>query len=265
PAQLVNQVHPGTAPSWTELIFALSISMVAYTGIETVSNMAEEARDPAVEGAKTVNLVLIWGLGIFTGISLISLCALPVTQDAAGHYSTALGTTYKDDPVLGIVSALHLHGALLTAARYYIGALAATILIIATNAGMIGISRLSWSLAEHRQLPSIFSRLHPRYRTPWFTIAFFSASAIALIVPGQTDFLGNLYSFGAMLSFTIAHIAIIGLRLKDPLRDRPYRAPWNVSIRGKPVPMTAVLGAIGTGIAFPSVVVLHDAARYVGT
>ncbi len=47
PAQLVNQVHLGTAPTWTELIFALSISMVAYTGIETVSNMAEEARDPA--------------------------------------------------------------------------------------------------------------------------------------------------------------------------------------------------------------------------
>ena len=81
-----------------------------------------------------------------------------MTQNAAGHYSTALGTTYKDDPVLGIVSALHLHGTMLTAARYYIGALAATILIIATNAGLIGISRLSWSLAEHRQLPGVFSQ-----------------------------------------------------------------------------------------------------------
>ena len=81
---------------------------------------------------------------------------------------------------------------------------------------MIGISRLSWSLAEHRQLPGVFSRLHPRYRTPWFTIVFFSAIAIVLIIPGQTDFLGNLYSFGAMLSFTIAHVSIVALRLKDP-------------------------------------------------
>src|SRR4030095_733944 len=166
--------------------------------------------------------------------------------------------------VLGIVSALHLHGTMLTAARYYIGALAATILVIATNAGMIGISRLSWSLAEHRQLPGIFSRLHPRYRTPWFTIAFFSPIAIALIIPGQTPFLGNLYSFGAMLSFTIAHIAIVALRLKDPLRDRPYRAPWNVMIRGKPVPMTPGLGALGTGASFASVVALHEEARIVG-
>jgi APA family basic amino acid/polyamine antiporter len=187
-----------------------------------------------------------------------------VTQNAAGHYTTQLGTTYQGDPVLGIVSALHLHGTTLTIARYYIGALAATILFIATNAGMIGISRLSWSLAEHRQLPGIFSQLHPRYRTPWFTIAFFSTIAIVLIIPGQITFLGNLYSFGAMLSFTIAHIAIVALRLKDPLRDRPYRAPWNINVRGKPVPLTAVLGALGTGAAFVSVVALHPEARTVG-
>ena len=130
---------------------------------------------------------------------------------------------------------------------------------------MIGISRLSWSLAEHRQLPGMFSSLHPRYRTPWFTIAFFSAIAVVLIIPGKTDFLGNLYSFGAMLSFTIAHISIVALRLKDPSRDRPYRAPWNVNWRGKPIPLTAVLGALGTGAAFVSVVILHKEARIVGT
>jgi APA family basic amino acid/polyamine antiporter len=265
PDVLVNQVHLGTAPSYTQLLFALSISMIAYTGIETVSNMAEEARDPAKDVPRTVNYVLIAVLGIFAGISIISISALPVTQNAAGHFSTQLGTTYKDDPVLGIVSALHLHGTVLTAARYYIGILAATILIIATNAGLIGISRLSWSLAEHRQLPGIFSRLHPRYRTPWFTITFFSLIAVILLTPGKTDFLGNLYSFGAMLSFTIAHVSIVALRLRDPGRDRPYRAPWNVRVRGNPVPLTAVLGAIGTGAAFVSVVVLHTEARYVGT
>jgi basic amino acid/polyamine antiporter, APA family len=265
PALLVNQVHLGVAPTYTELLFAVSVSMIAYTGIETVSNMSEEARDPGRDVPRTVNYVLFAVLGIFAGISIVSMSALPVTQDAAGHYSTALGTTYKDDPVLGIVSALGLGGSLDTIARYYIGVLAATILIIATNAGLIGISRLSWSLAEHRQLPSIFSRLHRSYRTPWFTITFFSFAAIVLLIPGETDFLGNLYAFGAMLSFTVAHVSIIALRLRDPHRYRPYRAPWNVRFRGRPVPMTAVLGALGTGIAFASVVVLHDEARYVGT
>jgi APA family basic amino acid/polyamine antiporter len=265
PSRLVEQVHLGVAPSYGQLIFAVSISMIAYTGIETVSNMAEEARDPGKDVPTTVNYVLIAVLGIFAGISIISLAALPVTQDAAGHYSTQLGTTFKDDPVLGIVSAFNLHGWLNTAAKYYIGALAATILLIATNAGLIGISRLSWSLAEHRQLPGVFAKLHPRYATPWFTIIFFSVIAIAMLAPGETDFLGNLYSFGAMLSFTIAHISIVALRLKHPEVDRPYRAPWNVNVRGKPVPLTAVLGAIGTGAAFISVVALHTEARYVGT
>ncbi len=265
PSTLIDQVHLGVAPSYSQLIFAVSISMLAYTGIETVSNMAEEARDPGEQVPKAVNLVLIAVLGIYAGISVIALSALPVTQDAAGHYSTALGTIYADDPVLGIVSALHLHGVLATAAKYYVGALAATILLIATNAGMIGISRLSWSLAEHRQLPGIFARLHPRFDTPWFTIVFFAVIAIALVLPGNTTFLGNLYSFGAMLSFTIAHLSIIALRRRAPDTYRPYRAPWNVRWRGSEIPLTAVLGAIGTGAAFVSVIVLHPEARVIGT
>ncbi len=265
PSVLIDQVHLGVAPSFSQLIFAVSISMLAYTGIETVSNMAEEARDPGEQVPKAVNLVLIAVLGIYAGISIIALSALPVTQNAAGHYSTALGTTYANDPVLGIVSALGLHGTLGTAAHYYVGALAATILLIATNAGMIGISRLSWSLAEHRQLPGVFAKLHPRFHTPWFTILFFSTIAVVLVLPGNTTFLGNLYSFGAMLSFTIAHVSIIALRRREPDRYRPYRAPWNVRWRGAEVPLTAVLGALGTGAAFVSVIVLHPEARIIGT
>jgi basic amino acid/polyamine antiporter, APA family len=265
PALLVNQIHLGVAPSFSQLIFAVSISMLAYTGIETVSNMAEEARDPGEDVPKAVNLVLIAVLGIYAGISVVALSALPVTQDAAGHYSTALGTTFSEDPVLGIVSALHLHGALSTVARYYVGALAATILLIATNAGMIGISRLSWSLAEHRQLPAPFARLHRRYHTPWITILFFSAIAILLVIPGNTAFLGNLYSFGAMLSFTIAHLSIIRLRRREPDRLRPYKAPWNVRWKGAEIPLTAAIGAVGTGAAFVSVIVLHPEARIIGS
>lgn len=265
PGVLIGQIHLGVAPSYSELLFAVSISMLAYTGIETVSNMAEEARDPGEQVPRAVNLVLVAVLGIYAGISVVALSALPVTQDAAGHYSTALGTTYSADPVLGIVSALDLHGVAATAARYYVGGLAATILLIATNAGMIGASRLSWSLAEHRQLPGVFARLHPRFHTPWFTIVFFAAVAGVLVLPGNVAFLGNLYSFGAMLSFTIAHVSILALRVRKPTLYRPYRAPWNVRWRGAEVPLTAAIGALGTGAAFVSVVILHPEARIIGT
>ncbi|HVP02368.1 MAG TPA: universal stress protein [Solirubrobacteraceae bacterium] len=263
PSLLVSQVHLGTVPTWSQVIFALSVAMVAYTGIETVSNMAEEAKDPGRDVPRAVNLVLIAVLGVYAGISVVALSALPVIEHA-GVYTTKLGTVYKDDPVLGIVSAFHLHGWLETAVTSYVGLLAATILFIATNAGLIGISRLSWSLAEHRQLPGLFSRLHPRYRTPWFTIVLFSTFACLLLIPGKTDFLGNLYSFGAMLSFTTAHVSIIALRIKQPDRARPYRIGWNIRYKGAQIPLPAVFGAIGTFIAWCSVLWLHTEARTVG-
>ncbi|MDQ6811550.1 MAG: amino acid permease [Actinomycetota bacterium] len=276
PSLLVNQVHFGIAPSWTQLIFALSVAMVAYTGIETVANMAEEARDPGRDIPKAVNLVVVAVLGIYAGISVVALSALPVIHHGVGFnpalsesyahagYATALGGHFENDPVLGIITRLGLHGTMLTLAKDYVGVLAATILFIATNAGLIGISRLSWSLAEHRQLPGLFSQLHPTFRTPWFTIVCFSILAGLLILPGETTLLGNLYSFGAMLSFTTAHVSVLALRVKDPDRERPYRMPWNVNIRGSAIPLTAVLGAIGTFGAWCAVVALHGEARTIG-
>ncbi len=217
-----------------------------------------------------MNLVVLAVLGVYLGISMIALSALPVTAIPGHphHFQTLLGVEghggFQNDPVLGIVSRLGLHGTVLTIAQYYVGLLAATILFIATNAGMIGISRLSWSLSEHRQLPGIFSQLHVRFRTPWFTILFFSGLAGILVLYGNTNVLGNLYSFGALLSFTIAHISVIALRVKEPDRERPYRLPWNVRIRGASIPMTAVIGGIGTATVWVVVVITHPEARVVG-
>jgi basic amino acid/polyamine antiporter, APA family len=276
PALLVHQVHLGSVPSWKELIFALSLAMLAYTGIETVANMAEESKDPGRQVPKAVNLVVLAVLTVYAGISVVALSALPVIHHGVGYsaelkqsfshpgYATSLGGFFENDPMLGVIEHLGLHGTVLKLSRYYLGMLAATILFIATNAGMIGISRLSWSLAEHRQLPSIFSRLHSSYRTPWFTLIFFSGLASTLIIYGNTQVLGNLYSFGAMLSFTTAHAAIVKLRVSDPGRERPYRTPWSIRIRGAEIPMTAVIGGIGTASAWLAVTVLHVEARYVG-
>jgi APA family basic amino acid/polyamine antiporter len=267
PSLLVNQVHLGTMPTYSHLIFALSLAMLAYTGIETVSNMAEEARDPGRDVPRAVNLILIAVLGVYAGMTVVALSALPI-HGHGSHAYTLLGLPpphgFQNDPVLGIIDNLGVSSAVAHALRYYVGVLAATILFIATNAGLIGISRLSWSLAEHRQLPELFSRLHPVHRTPWFTIAVFSIFAGVLLIPGRTDFLGNLYSFGAMLSFTTAHVAVIALRIKDPDRERPYRMPWNVRVRGKQIPLTAVLGGLGTFAAWISVLALHAEARTVG-
>ncbi len=264
PALLIHQVHLGTVPTYSRLIFALSLAMLAYTGIETVSNMAEEARDPGRDVPRAVNLILIAVIGVYAGMTVVALSALPVIGHGV-HAHTELGGRYQADPVLGIIQHIGLPAGVANAMRYYVGILAATILFIATNAGLIGISRLSWSLAEHRQLPPLFSRLHRRHHTPWFTIVVFSTLAGILLIPGQISFLGNLYSFGAMLSFTTAHAAIVALRVKDPDRERPYRIPVGIPFRGVRLPVSALLGGLGTFAAWVSVMILHVDARYVGT
>ena len=60
-------------------------------------------------------------------------------------------------------------------------------------------------MGQHRQLPELLRALHPKFRTPYVAILVFGAVACLAILPGQADFLGVIYAFGAMLSFTIAH------------------------------------------------------------
>ncbi len=261
PQVLIDNVHLGIAPTWKSFLVAIPVGMIAYTGIETISNMAEEARDETRTVPRAIRGVVIAVFAIYAALPLVALSALPVHRDAAGHYSTLLGTSeanggFAGDPVLGIVKHLHL-GALQSAGEIYVGLLAATILFIAANAGIIGASRLVYSMGLHRQVPDRLSRLHPRFSTPWVGILLFGGIACLTIIPGKAAFLGNLYAFGAMLSFTMAHLSVIRLRVREPDRPRPYRGPGNVRVRGRELPVFALLGGLGTGLAFAVVTVLH--------
>ncbi len=261
PHVLIHNVHLGIAPSWKDFLVAIPVGMIAYTGIETISNMAEEARDETRTIPRAIKAVVAAVFAIYAALPMVALSALPVHRQANGHYTSLLGTDeahggYSGDPVLGIVKHLHL-GALQSAGEIYVGILAATILLIASNAGIIGASRLVYSMGLHRQVPDRLSRLHPRFSTPWIGILLFGAVACVTIVPGQAEFLGNMYAFGAMLSFTIAHVSVIRLRIKEPQRARPYRGPGTLRIGGRELPLFAVLGMLGTGLAFAVVTILH--------
>src|SRR3954453_21122457 len=263
PGQLTANVVLGVAPTWKNFILAIPIGMIAYTGIETISNMAEEAKDEIKTIPAAIKRVAIAVFAIYFTLPAVALVALPVTQQPDGSYSTLLGLPeekggYAGDPIAGVVSNLNL-GVFQRPSEIYVGILAATILFLATNAGLIGVSRLVYSMGIHRQLPDRLRRLHPRYRTPWIGIIVFGVVAILITLPGQAEFLGNLYAFGAMLSFTIAHLAV--LRLRHTQRDfpRPYRGPGNVTVRGYDLPLFAVIGGLGTGAAFVVTVGLHPA------
>jgi APA family basic amino acid/polyamine antiporter len=261
PETLIDNVHFGLAPSWRDFIVAIPVAMIAYTGIETISNMAEEARDEATTIPRAINRVVIAVFAIYALLPAVALSALPVTQGADGSYSTLLGVGEEEggfagDPVLGIVKNLDL-GVLQAPGELYVGLLAATILVIATNAGIIGVSRLVYSMGIHRQVPDRLRQLHPRFRTPWLGILVFSGFACVAMLPGKAEFLGNIYAFGAMLSFTIAHAAVVRLRLKEPGRERPYRGPGTLRVRGRELPLFALLGGAGTGVAWITVTALH--------
>jgi basic amino acid/polyamine antiporter, APA family len=273
PDTLINNVDLGVAPTWKDFFLAIPVAMIAYTGIETISNMAEEARDEEKTIPAAINRVVIAVFAIYAALPAVALSALPVHEAGpsdelvktgalhVGDHYTLLGLGeehggYAGDPILGVVKQIDL-GALQGAGELYVGLLAATILFIAANAGIIGVSRLVYSMGLHRQVPDRLRQLHPRYGTPWIGILLFGAIACLAMIPGQATFLGNVYAFGAMLSFTIAHLAVIALRLKQPDRRRPYRGPGNIRIGGRTLPLFAVLGGMGTGTAFVVVTALH--------
>src|SRR3954471_10369053 len=264
PELLVKQIDFGTTPTVGDFLIAIPVAMVAYTGIETVSNMAEEARDFGKTIPRGIGLVVGAVAVIYSFLPAIALSAMPVVN---GETKLALPKDqggFSTDPVLGVVDNMNL-GALEGAAEIYVGILAATILFIATNAGIVGVSRLSYSMGQHRQLPERLRALHPKYRTPYIAIIVFGIIAIITIIPGQADFLGKMYAFGAMLSFTIAHLAVIKLRAKEPDRERPYRGPGEITIAGKNWPLFAIFGGLGTGIAWVVVTVLNISTLIFGT
>jgi APA family basic amino acid/polyamine antiporter len=269
PTVLADNIHWGVAPTWSAFLLAIPVGMIAYTGIETISNLAEETRDPPRDVPNSIRLVAVAVFAIYFTLPLIALSALPVTL-VDGEYETKLGLPpeeggFANDPVLGLVQNLDLHGILLDSLEIYVGLLAATILFVATNAGVIGASRITYSMATYRQLPERFRRLHPRFKTPWLALVVFAGVAsIAVILPGQTTFLGTMYSFGAMLSFTIAHAAIVALRVRQRDEEIVYRSRPSLRIGGVDWPLFAILGGLGTGIAWVVVLVQEAETRWVG-
>jgi APA family basic amino acid/polyamine antiporter len=269
PRILVDNVHWGVAPTWSDFLLAIPIAMIAYTGIETVSNLAEEARDPARNVPRAYVMTAIAVFAIYFTLPAIALSALPV-HEINGEFTTLLGEPpedggYANDPVLGVVKNLGISGSLLDALEVYVGVLAATILLIATNAGVIGASRITYAMSGYRQLPEVFRRLHPRFRTPWVSLVVFAGIiSILALLPGETDFLGTMYSFGAMLSFTIAHLSIIALRTRWPGEELVFRGRPNLRFRGIDWPLFAVLGALGTGLAWLVVVITTPQTRFAG-
>lgn len=247
---VIRNVHFGVAPTWGNFVASISIAMVTYTGIETISNMSEEAKNPGRTVPRATYAVIVAVLFVSAFLPTIGMSVFPVHLDPQTHqYATDLATKWQNDPVAGIVAQFHPH-ALAYWAGVWVAILAFTILVIATNAGLIGLSRLSYSLASNDLFPRPFASLHPRFRTPWLAIVVFGAIGAVLILPNRIDQMAAVYSLAATFAFCTAHLSVMRLRYVEPAMYRPYRMPINIRFGRSSIPVLSVVGALGIGAVF---------------
>jgi APA family basic amino acid/polyamine antiporter len=246
-------------PTLDNLVLGIALASIAYTGIETMSQMAEETRQPEKRVPRALIMMIIAVLLIFAGISLVSLSAM-TPQELASEWSR--------DPVAGIAAKLPLT-LLQNVLKPLIAVLAGTILLIATNAGLMGISRLAFSLGNHKLVPAAFSRVHPRFKTPYISIILFSLVATLILIPAffvdeVFEKIGALYAFGSLLAFMFAHASILSLRAKKPGQARPFKLGWNLRIKGQEMPVSAIIGLVATTIIWIIILITQPDSRWIG-
>jgi APA family basic amino acid/polyamine antiporter len=264
---LTRGMSIGTSPSWHQIAFALPLAMLAYTGLETVANYAEEARRPGRDLPRSLFSAIGVVVVLYVLIALVALSAFPATQG-----TTALGTTWLHSPLMGVVSALQQHVAhwFGNVLRVYVGLTGALVLFAAATTSVSGFSRLAYSLGEHGQLPRAFGRLHRRTHVSPAAVVAATGISIGLLIgtsflAHEVTFLASLFSFGVLLAFTAAQLAVVRLRMTKPDLRRPFRVPFGVKIRGAVIPVPAVVGALATAAVFVSAMITHVGARYGGS
>ncbi|HEY2327728.1 MAG TPA: universal stress protein [Gaiellaceae bacterium] len=261
---LTHGTSLGHSPGWHALAFSLPLAMLAFTGLETVANLAAEARRPGVDLPRSV-----FG-GIATVVTTSVLIAV-VALSAFPGPKTELGSRWLHAPLLGLAARIRdeLPSPLGDILRFYVGITGALILLAAVTTSMSGFSRLAFSLGEHGQLPRSFGRMSRRAHVSPYAVVSAAAISIAIVVTTtffghDVAFLASLYSFGVLLAFTAAQLAVIRLRVTEPDLPRPYRAPLSVRIGRADVPLPAIVGAIATFSIWVLALATHPGARYAG-
>jgi APA family basic amino acid/polyamine antiporter len=252
---------------WGDLAFALPIAMLAFAGLETVANLAEETREPG----RTLPRSLFSAIGLVVVVTVliasIGLSAYPVSGG-----KTDLGEQWLEAPLVGIAVAFDgsLPDLLVDVLRIAVGVSGALILLAAVATSFSGITRLTYSLAGHGSLPHQFAQLERRALVSTRATVIAAGLAIGLLVAtelvagGDPTFLAALFSFGVLLAFTAAQLAVIRLRVKEPGLERPFLARPNVHVRGHRLPVTALVGAPVTFAMWVLAMVTHPGARYAG-
>ncbi len=249
----IGSANPNS-PSWGEFFKGVAMAMVAYTGIESMAQLSSETKNPSRAVPKAMILVTIVLIISYIGLSTVALSVMS---------PTLLSTTYMQDPITGIAMQLPVIGPWLSS---WVGLVGGIILFAAANSGLLGASRVSFNLGEYCQLPKAFYYLQPKFRTPSFSLIVFAVIAVLIVIwsRGSLAFLGDLYNFGAQLAFLSAHLSLIMHRIQYPNAKRPFKLWLNIKIKGREIPLTAILGAVLNLSVWILVVVTKKEGRELG-
>lgn len=248
-------------PDPSKFMYGFSLAIISFVGLESISQAAQETLRPATIIPRT-SIALIFTVFILAmGFSVVGLGILP-WQEFKAHEADPVAYLASHIPYLGII------------AGPFAAFLGATILFISSNTGVMGDSRLIFSMSRFRLVDPWFSHVHPKYRTPSNAIVGFGwvgvvLTILAFLTPSVLDTLANIYAFGATFGYMLVFISLIRLRFRDPYTPRPYRVPFNIPWRQKDgrvvqIPILAFLGLLGVSSIFFTVILTHDIGRIAG-
>ncbi|MCP8316776.1 MAG: amino acid permease [archaeon] len=252
----------GSSPGWGNFLYATSLAMVSYIGIESISQAAEETKNPTKIIPKATKWTIV-SIVLFTVlISLLSVTLLP--SSLIGEQSQSpLTTLARTIPFIGGLLAI------------WVGFMGFAICYVSTNTGVIGVSRVTFSMGRLRLFPSSFAKLHSKYYTPYITIMLFSLIACLLILINTglkgidlLSLIASLYNFGALISYMYVNLSTIALRFKDN-SERAWKVPLNITIRrGEKkyfLPILPFFGFVSCLFVWLIIVGTHEAGRLLGS
>ena len=237
-------------------IYGVTIAMTSFIGIESIAQAAEETRRPDrwIPLANKLSIVSVFVFAI--GLSALSI-GMMAWQDLAAA---------RNDPIAAIALRIPIVGPYLAP---IVAATGFAICYVSTNTGVIGASRVVFSMGKYDLLPRWFYKVHPRFKTPIRTIIVFGIIGAALALVGELTFVADLYNYGALLSYILVNVSLIVLRNKEPGAFRVWKVPGTLTLRlGERtffVPVISVIGAISCGILWSMILTFHEGGRILGT
>lgn len=259
PHHLTETVHLGSAPSVSDLGFALPISVIAFAGLESSATVTREVAASIRDIHRLVRTGAIAAVIVYIGIAVVGIGGMAVHGGIS-----QLGESGIRAPMVAIAEAFHPHW--LAVALKYIAAIGGVIVLLTVgDLAMLGVARSGYRMATTRQIPAVIGRISRRWSTPWIVIVCAALAGAALTLPRNPSMLLGIYAFGALLAYLIAHLSVIRMRVSDE-DENPggYRAPLTLNLRGTALPLPAIFGALLALLGLLAVVIVRTEALYVG-